>query len=258
MRVAICLLVLSLVLCAPQAAQTNNAQPQLLRAFDASGGDVLNGIYKLGLELGATFHPEGDAFAIRVCSADPLPVALATAMGDPFQTTLKLSKGGIPMASMYYLRQSENCPLVRDNYARTEYWYVPEAAGLPEFAEARRASTLSGYQLTRAGYLLPEEIPEVSEKGLEKLTPQSYAAVLEKAAGLLRDHKSAVVVLQVPYFGKTPTPELNRRVAETRAYLSGRRVAAHRIYVKRLYAADRVLEPADVPLYPDITVVAEN
>jgi hypothetical protein len=257
MRVAICSLILSLALCAPHAAQTDGARPRLLRAFDASGGDVLNGIYKLGLELGPTFRPGGDAVAIRVCSADPMPVALAAAKGDPFQTTLKLSKVGIPKASMYYLRQERNCPLVRDNYARTEYWLVPADAGLPEFAEARRASALSGYQLTRADYLLPEEVLEVSEKGLDKLTPQSYSAVLERVAGLLRDNKSAVVVLQVPYYRSTPTPELTRRVAATRAFLSGRQVAAHRIYVKRIYAADRAT-PEDKALYPDITVVAEN
>ncbi|HEX7316774.1 MAG TPA: hypothetical protein VF297_22930 [Pyrinomonadaceae bacterium] len=257
MRVAICSLILSAALCAPLAAQADGGRPRLLRYFDASGGDVLNGIYKLGLELGPTVKP-GDAVAIRVCSADPMPVALAAAMGDPFQTALKLTQVGVPRASIYYLRQERDCPLVRDNYARTEYWFVPAEAGLPEFAEARRASAVSGYQLTRADRLLPDDVTDVGAQGLDKLTPQSYAAVLEKAAALLRDNKSAVVVIQVPYYSRMQTPELTRRVRETRAYLSGRQVAAHRVYVKRVFAGDRAVTPEDKLLYPDITVVAEN
>jgi hypothetical protein len=180
MRVAICSFILLLALCAPHVAQTDDARPSLLTVLDATGSDVLNAIYKLGLGLEASFRPGSDTFAIRVCSADPVPVALAVAKGDPFQTTLKLDKLGIPKASMYYLRQERKCQLVRDNYARTEYWLVPADAGLPEFAEARRASALSGYELTRADYLLPEELFEVSAKGLDKLTPQTYTAVLER------------------------------------------------------------------------------
>jgi hypothetical protein len=242
--------------CTVVVGQTEKDKPSLLARLDPRGEDVLNEIYKLGLVVKSDFDLKEDTIAVRVCSDDPLPVALSMAKGLPFVTTVKLEKLGIPKSRIYYLRQSRGCRLWPNNYALTEYWLIPRNAEFPEFDQAVGASCLSGYQLTNADSLTKEEWFEVDT--LEQVTPQSYALVLDKVLKQLKQNKSAVTIVRVPYYRLSPTVELKTRLRQTLHYLKVNGISNHRVYVRRIYSGSRPPFHSDEPKYPDIFLVSEN
>lgn len=256
MRKTIFLSVLLIVWCAMAVGQTEKDKPRLLARLDARGEDVLNEIYKLGLVVEASFDFKEDAIAVRVCSDDPLPVALSMARGLPFVTTVKLEKLGIPKSRIYYLRQSRGCRMWPNNYALTEYWLIPSNAEFPEFDEAARASSISGYQLTNADSLTKGEWFEGDTLG--QVTPQSYKLVLDKVLKHLKQNKSAVAIIRVPYYRLSPTVDLKTRRRQTLDYLKVNGIASHRVYVRRIYSGSRPPFRSDEPKYPDIFLVSEN
>lgn len=255
----ICSAFLLLMFCSLGLGQNKNDRPRLLMSFGANNEDVLNAIFNLGGQLAeANFNPQEEILAVRVCSNDPLPIALAMANSAPFLTTLKLEKRGIPKSSIFYLRQNKNCKSIPNDYVSTDFWLIPKNAEFPEFVEARRASNLSGYELTHAGFLAEVDPVEVRSSELEKLTPQSYNLVLKRMVDLMRKNKSAVAVIQVPYYRRSSTAELNKRVRDTLEYLKVNNIADHRIYVRKMYSGNTMASPEDEPKYPDIMVVNED
>jgi hypothetical protein len=227
-------------------------------SFGPNNEDVLNAIFNLGGQLvEEKFNPQEDILAVRVCSNDPLPVALAMANAAPFLAALKLEKRGIPKSSIYYLR-NRNCKPVLNNYVSTDFWLVPKNAEFPEYIEVRRASNLSAYELTRAGALADNPPVEVRSYELNKLTPQSYKDVLQRMVDLMKANKGAVAVIQVPYYKRSSAPELNKRVDDTLEYLKANGILTHRIYIRKIYSGVTAPSPEDVPKYPDIMVVSED
>ena len=228
----------------------------MLSAFGPGGGDLLNMLYKIGLELDYSVDREADTFAIRVCSNEPLRIALPLAAGDPFLATAKLEKLGIPKSRIYYLRQ-RNCAISANGYARTEYWLVPKGAEFPVHVEARSAANLLGYQFTNWGEVERSDGDryEVDDK-IENLTPKSYTAVLDKVVALLKEHKNAVTVIEVRHYAHSSSAELRKRVAETQNYITRNGISPYRIYTKRLYWGPKSVDQTD--LYPNIFVVIEN
>ncbi len=256
MRKTICLGLLLIVWSTVVVGQTEKDKPRLLSRLDPRGEDVLNEIDKLELVVKSDFDLKEDTIAVRVCSDDPLPVALSMAQGLPFVTTVKLEKLGIPKSRIYYLRQSRGCRVWPNNYALTEYWLIPRNAEFPEFDEAVEASCLSGYQLTNGDSLTKEEWFEIDT--LEQVTPQSYDLVLDKVLNQLKQNKSAVTIIRVPYYRLSPTAELKARLRHTLDYLKVNGIASHRVYVRRIYDGSRPPFHGDEPKYPDIFVVREN
>lgn len=254
-RLLISAILLTLFCC--QAVGGSRAeQPKLLGTFDADDSDPLNMIYRVGSILQPNFDVHEDRFAVRVCSDDSLPVALAMASGLPFVTTLKLEKLGIPKSRMYYLRYSKNCQARVLDYALTEYWLIPKDAEFPPFDESTRASNLSGKKLTVAGTLGKEEPFEVGE--VQLLTPDSYRGVLETVVRQLKENRTALVVIQVHYYKRSRTLELKSRVRETEKYLRSNGIAGHRIHVKRIYSGISPASDQYEPKYPDIVIVGED
>lgn len=231
-------------------------EARLLGTFGPNDSDVLNLLYKLGLALKPIFDSKEDYFVVRVCSNEPMPVALALGSGAPFLTTLRLEKIGISKSRIFYLRQNRGCKISPNNTAVTDYWFIPKGAEFPDFLEARRASNLAGYQLTHADNLEKGDRAEVGE--VEHLTPQSYRIVLDEVIKLLANNKSAVAIIQVPYYRRSITDELNKRVIETQRHLKANGIANYRLYIRKIYQGATIPHGIDTPKYPDIFVVSEN
>lgn len=230
------------------------SQARLLSSIGNEGGDLLNMLYKMGLEVqAAKFDPKEDTFAIRVCSNDPLPLALPTAAGAPFLTTIKLEKLGVPKSRIYYLRQNTKCAIPANGFALTEYWLVPKGAELPEYVEARSAANLLGQQFTHWGGVEKGDRSEVGET--ELLTPQSYAAILEKIVALLKENKNAIAVIQVRYYKRSSPSDLDKTLAETQNYLRNNGISPYRVHTKRIYWGP---SPSAPEKYPNLFVVTEN
>lgn len=228
----------------------------MLAAFGNEGGDLLNLLYKMGLEVDSTFDRSADTFAIRVCANEPLRIALPLAAGAPFLTTIKLEKLGIPKSRIYYLRYNKNCAIPQHGDAFTEYWLVPKGAEFPDHLEARSAANLLGYQFTNWGQIEKGDRYEVDDD-IEWLTPQSYAATIEKVVALLKQHNNAITVIEVPYYTRSSSLQFNKRLAEAQSYIRRNGIASYRLHTKRFYAGPVSHTPANQQ-YPNIFVVIEN
>lgn len=235
----------------PKTPTVDARKARILSAFDNQGGDLLNLLYKIGLEVQGSFDPKQDTFAIRVCSNEPLRIALPLAAGAPFLTTIKLEKLGVPKSRIYYLRQNKSCALSVNGFALTEYWWVPQGAEFPEHVEARSADNLVGTQFTHRGGVEKGDRTEVGET--EWLTPKSYAAILEQVVALLKEHKNAITVIEAPY-RRSSSSELKKRLAETESYLKRNGISSYRIQTKRMPWGFQ--DPRDQ--YPNLFVVIEN
>lgn len=232
---------------------TNAPQARLLAAMGNEGGDLLNMLYKIGLEVQASFDPKEDTFVIRVCANDPLPTALPLSAGAPFLTTIKLEKAGVPKSRIYYLRQNKRCVIPKDGYALTEYWLVPRGAEFPEHVEARSAANLMGQQFTHRDGVEKGDRLEIEER--EHLTPKSYAAIQERIVALLKENRNAIVVFEIHEYKGFSTPEINKTLAETQSYLRRNGVSPYRIHTRRIHWGPYSTDPEK---YPDIFVVIEN
>lgn len=234
----------------------NIEKATLLGSFDVNAEDLLNEIDKAGMKVEKTFNSQSDILAVRVCSNEPLPIALALSAGAAFVTTSRLQGFGIPKSNMYYLRYN-NCRVRSHNYGATEYWFVPKNAEFPAFVEARRVSHISGYEMTHAGFVGTREPFDPRSAQSEKLNPELYEQTLQRISKLLKDNKGAVTIIILPQYKLAPTAELNKRVGYTLNYLTQRGVARHRILIKKIYPG-YVIESGNEPRYPDISVVVEN
>jgi hypothetical protein len=225
----------------------------MLSAMGPEGGDLLNMLYKVTQEVDSVFDRKEDTFAIRVCSNDPLPLALPAAAGAPFLTTIKLEKLAIQKSRIFYLRWNKNCAIPANGYALTEYWLVPKGAELPEHLEARSAASLEGQQFTHWGGVEKGDRTEIGET--EQLTPQSYATILQKISTQLKEQKNAIVMIPFRYYKRFASTELNKTLAETVRYLERNGISSSRIHTKRI---DYGPSPTAPEKYPDLFVVIEN
>jgi hypothetical protein len=239
-------------------ATTDTPKARILSAIDNQGGDLLNMLYNIGSEIQGAFDPAADTFAIRVCSNEPLRIALPLAAGDPFLTTTKLEKLGVPKSRIYYLRQNRNCAIPKNGYALTEYWWIPKGAEFPEHLEARSAANLVGHQFTNWGQVEKGDGDrhEVDDQ-IETLTPKSYAAILEKVVAQLKEHKNAITVIEVRSYARASSNDLKKRLTETQSYFSRNGISPYRIHTKQLYWGPKSRDLKS-DQYPNIFVVIEN
>lgn len=78
--------------------------------------------------------------AVRICSREPMPLALSTAAMNPFTIARALNQGyNFPHEHILFLR-SEDCLGTHAAVAATELWAVPNGAALPTFVESIKSS----------------------------------------------------------------------------------------------------------------------
>jgi hypothetical protein len=109
---------------------------RLFKRYDpgAAYNRVTEDVLTLSLSVKAK---ERAQVAVRVCSKEPLPFALATAGADPFHIADLLTGGyGYTAERVTFLR-SEDCLSAKEPLRPvTEIWTIPEGASLPAHDEA--------------------------------------------------------------------------------------------------------------------------
>lgn len=178
--------------------------------------------------------------AIRVCSKEPTPFALATAGADPFRVANFLTHSyAYPPQRVVYLR-AEDC-LSPTDPAVTEVWAVPQGSPLPPHVEA---FTSDQVRLTPLGRVR-------ANRGV-----RDYRAALRQLIRDLRANPAAVGVV-FGYFLERPSPALRGRLREVERTLE-RSGLAHERYLVRLKAWDDEVStypPDSEPKYPSLFVV---
>lgn len=228
--------------------QTANKEPIFVGSVRPQTEDIHNASSDKYQLIQNYFESSDDRIAIRVCSKDPLPIAFAFAVGQPFIALdyWKLN-GNFINTKIYFLRQNKRCELKPNFRYLTEYWVVPQGAKFPVSVEIKRAEDLELEYLTSSFSEFDGEI--ISSEDWIKLTPDYYKKVESKILESLKEDKRAMVLLETPNSKK-----VWKRALRTKRFLTKRSIKNSRIFIKKnnYFYADKKYK------YPNITVVRQK
>lgn len=204
-----------------------------------TGGDFLHVIEEAALDLKEYAGEPGGIAAVRVCTKEPLPVALTTATANPFIMVEYLEHYGFTRERISFLR-AEDCGN-NSAIAVTEFWAIPKGAALPPSVESIKSSQ-ARLEVVR------------SEDTIKSL--RSYRIALRQLISKLRAKPEAAGVVVGSYNeNRSLILEKNLRVARRVLEQSG--LSRDRYFV-RLMPPSGVRsddKSAPEPKYPNLFVV---
>ena len=223
------------------------------------------------------FIPDQDILAVRICSTDPLFVALDTSFISVISRIEELenqgiierdSKTGEPKTWQYYvpenrivlLRQNKQCRIVKNKPADTEFWIVRPQNELPEFVETRNASGMSKFDIILGDAFFKNENyksnVENNNSFKKPLTPTVYKTALAEAADFMKQKRTALLIIKGSFYGRSPSKILSGHIAEAQNFLKKNGIGDHRVFVRNISNDISATEDADK--YPAISIVYEN
>jgi len=223
-------------------AQRNVADAaRLFKRYDpgAAYNRVTEDVLTLSLSVKAK---ERAQVAVRVCSKEPLPFALATAGADPFHIADLLTGGyGYTAERVTFLR-SEDCLSAKEPLRSvTEIWTIPEGASLPAHDEALKSNEAKLVSLGK----------RPSNRGV-----RDYRRAIGELIKNLRANPTSKGVV-FGYFLKGASPLLQKRLREVTVILKQSGLPPDRYLVRRIAWNDEVstYPPDSEPTYPSVFVV---
>lgn len=231
--------VLALFLCfITLSAGQESKQPEAkLVRNPFAGGDVLHVIQEAALDLKEYASGTGDMIAIRVCSKEPMPVALSIASASPFIMLEYLEHYGFSRERILFLR-SEDC--IGDNLAIavTEFWAIPKGAAPPPSVESINSSRV--------------KLEVVRTEDTIK-NARGYRVALQELSTKLRAKPKATGVVVGSYYGQL-SPILDQNLQKAQRVLEQNGVSSDRFYVRATpLLGERGDDPE--PKYPSMFVV---
>lgn len=214
---------------------------QLFKRYDpgAAYNRVTEDVLTLSLSVKAK---ERAQVAVRVCSKEPLPFALATAGADPFHIAELLTGGyGYTGERVIFLR-SEDCLSAKEPLRpAVEIWTIPEGASLPSHVEALKSNQARLVSLGR----------RTANRGVRDYRN----AVGDLIKNLRANPTSRGVVFG--YFLERPSPVLQRRLREVTKILEQSGLPSDRYLVRPMGWNDEVstYPPDSEPRYPSVFVI---
>lgn len=232
--------ILTLLLCftaRPRGQERNQPEAKLVRSPFA-GGDVLHVIQEAALDLKEYASGPGDTVAIRLCSKEPMPVALSTAAASPFIMLEYLEHYGFSRHRVLLLR-SEDCLGDNPATAVTEFWAIPEGAAPPSSVESITSSQA--------------RLEVVRTKDTIK-SAKSYRAALQQLIVKLRAKPGAAGVVVGTYY-EHPSPALKQNLQKAQRVLEQNGLSAGRFYVRATPLLGEQPDDEPNPKYPSLFVV---
>lgn len=255
----------------------NTSKNEVIGSYHPLDGDSTEITFRIKNRLAQDFSIKDDRIAIVLCSPDPLPVALALAIGSPIGFALEMEQRGnpyildedvskrfIPRTNVFLLRRIRDCVFVKNKLVYNSYWIVRKGNELPEFIEARKASDFSEYNIIsnndyyenyRERYTFYQE--DIAKEA-KPLTPEIYKKALAKTLETLKQHRTAFAVITTYYYGKTPNKTVLSNISQAQNFLKKSGIGNHRIFVKKINFGSDASENDSSNKYPDIRVVFEN
>lgn len=180
--------------------------------------------------------------AVRVCSKEPMPLALSIAAMNPFKVAKWMNDVyNYPSDRVVFLR-SEDCLGSKSRVAATELWAVPKGAALPAFIESIRSSQA--------------HLETVGTKTLSADGTRNYRLAVKALTKKVRAAPETIGVV-VGYYFKRPSPQLKRRVSAARRILEQSGLPRDRYSVRLMpWPGERSIDPPEPePEYPSIFIV---
>jgi|SRR5947209_3676528 len=179
-----------------------------------AGGDFLHVIQEAALDL-KEYAGAKDRVAIRVCSKEPMPVALVTATASPFIMLEYLEHYGFTQERILYLR-SEDCLGNNPAIPITQFWAIPEGASAPSSVESIKSS-----QAKLDVIRTEDTIKDIAD----------YRAALQEFILKLRSRPGAVGVVIGSYYN-SPSFALQERLRESQILLKQNQLTSNRVFVR--------------------------
>ncbi len=219
-----------------QGQESKQPEAKLVRS-PFIGGDVMHVIQEAALDLKGYASGSDDMVAIRVCTKEPLAVALSIATASPFIMLEYLEHYGFSRERVLLLR-SEDCLGNNPTIAVTEFWAIPTGAAPPSSVESIRSSQAQ-LEVVRT------EDTIKSAKG--------YRAALQQLTAKLRARPEAAGVVVGTYY-EHPSPALEQNLRKAQRVLKQNGLPEDRFYVR---ATPLLGEQAEEPKskYPSLFVV---
>jgi hypothetical protein len=231
----------SILLCASLVTAQYNVQPasKMLIRYELAPG-----LNQLGERLQALDHPinsdDRSIAAIRLCSKNSLPIALATAAADPFVIAGRLQAFGYSPDHILFLR-SEDCLSRRTGTSATEVWVIPENARSPNNIDSIPSSQVT-------------VIPLGKQSG--RLGMRDYRQALRNLIERLKANPRATGII-IGYVLHKPSPALRRRMSESTRTLERSGLSRDRYLLRLMSWPDEFSEhPPDLEAhYPNVSVI---
>lgn len=206
--------------------------------FGASHEEVKEAAYRLTGYIGE----RDDEVAVRVCSREPMPLALATAAANPFDVAAVLVGGYAYSTKRIMFLRSEDCLSQSSMVPPTEIWAIPKGAPLPSHVQVIASDAIHSKSLG---------VPRASIMG----HPDYRSAARRLVAELKRDPTAVGIVLG--YYIDKPRPGMSRRLREVKRILERGRIEQNRFFIRLTPWNDYVsLYPRDVePKYPSVFLI---
>jgi hypothetical protein len=229
-----------LVLLCPslQSDQGRQTEAKLIHRFEGFSGDY--GISEAVIDFAIYPHGSGDMAAVRLCSNQPLPLALFTAAANPFVVVERVSDKFSP-DHILFLR-SEDCVGSHSEVA-TELWAIPVGSKPPSFVESVKSSEVRFRSIG-------------AKKGPTAYGARNYKAAVKHLSLKLREKPETTGVI-VGYYYKTPSNVMKRRIREVQRMLQQSGLPRDR-YLVRLapWTGEYGIDPPDPePQYPNVFIV---
>lgn len=190
-------------------------------------------------EFAAASAGSNGRVAIRLCSNDPLPVAVFIAAADPFTVISNLKQYSGYTRERITLLRSTDCINARSALAATELWGVPEGASMPASNEAFTAAQLTEDNIGNADNLKSE---------------QDYKAVLQKLVERLRAQPDSTGVVVGSYYKKTSS-RMKQRMRSAQEALERSGLPSSRYAVRIVPEAGEKAGDEREPDFPFLEVV---
>lgn len=217
-------------------AREAEAQTRLFKRYDRGGS--FNRIIEDVLTLTIEVKPEQrTTVAVRVCSKQPLPLALVNANPDPFHIAELLVDGYAYLPSQVVFLRSEDCLGKDPSTAVTEIWTLSQGASLPPHAESKKSNEAKRTELGK----------QQADRGV-----RDYRNAVDQLIKNLRADSAATGVV-IGYFVKRPSPTLQRRLREVRRVLERSGLPPDRYLVRTMYWNDD--GPDSEPRYPSVFII---
>ncbi len=205
-------------------------------------------------------------YAVRICSADVLPVAFANAGGlqlavrqitlqvDSLRNTLFLE---FSESNILLLRNDKKCGLGK-NSPPTEYWFVPSDAELPEFVEVRKQSDINIQSLIFNFGEFDEKLLSISAPENAPLSEKYYRLVKDKLVEMLKKDKTSLLLIETSQTVLKQKKKIVPPEADAlKLFLIRQGIAEYRIFIKKSgYHYQESNTNTD--FYPNVTMIYQK
>ena len=239
----ICLLLSSSSLLLGQEANQPKAIPSRRLV---TRGEMYGPLQEIYLDLKGSAGNPGDMVAMRICSREPLPVAMFLSVVSPIGIGESIAKYGLNGWAFFsrdriVILRSSDCPVTRPPYVPLEFWGVPRGAAPPPSVESAKLC----------------QVRVVGRDSVEPIKSlQTYRASLSEILAKVRENPGAVAIVRGEY-NVRPSTSMKRALREAERFFGRSGLPRDRYFVRlkpsAYYDPEYNREPE--PKFPSVVAV---